>query len=144
MYLYEYKDEFAPRTKAVIDEILLAHDLQMLPWKGGYITYSMLIKSSEYKFVLSEFPGNCSSLILSNIQGSSELKQTVEFAIDVCKTLHYGALFVSGTSSLMKETLMDGFGFTIVVDGLFNPHSSYHNYFLMLSLNNKEEEECQE
>lgn len=106
------------------------------------ITSSIYLANAGHRSILSEFPGNCSSLVLSDIQNSFYLADDEEImvtkytenilnlSIDICSAINYGALFVSGTSPYMKQYLMSRYGFTMVMDNLVNPHSGRINYFL--------------
>lgn len=121
---------------------------------SGSITASIYLSGAGHTSILSEFPGNCSSLVLSDIQNSfyfsnNEIMTTkymeniLNLSIDICLAINYGALFVSGTSPYMKQYLMSKYGFTVVMDNLVNPHSERINYFLVkiFSYNDDPEDE---
>jgi hypothetical protein len=94
--------------------------------------------AGQSRILLSEFPGNCSSLILSNIQSSfysagltQYIKNNLDCAIEICIALKYGSLFISGTSGYMRKVLIEEYGFKVILDELMNPHSGSLNYFLV-------------
>lgn len=98
---------------------------------------------SDNAALLSEFPGNCSSAVISNITITSStivggsyvsvktpFKEAILAAEHLCRKLRYAALFVSVADVDMKNAIMD-MGFTIVLGDLPNPHSGYINYYLV-------------
>ena len=109
---------------------------------GGYINYSIkLIFAGRGPVILSEFPGNCSVLILSEIQAFSMSsgftalgERFLNAAIDIATDLSYYGLIISGTSTGMFNELVNKHGFTPVIEGIVNPHSGNTNFFLIKKL----------
>ena len=136
MYLSEYYSTYDSKGKETLEDIALKHECTVREHKNSpNITASIAIYSIGRMSVLSEFPGNCSSLVLSSIQSYCKnlpvFTAILDTAIDICKTLNYGALFISGTHTDMRTYLIDKYGFDVILDGLVTPHSSYINYFLV-------------
>jgi len=138
MYLYEFKHQGTVYN--IVTEIAGKYGIAVKEFfNGALISASVTLNSAgQPRILLSEFPGNCSSLILSNIQnnfytsGTSQyMKNNLNAAIEICLALRYGALFVSGTSRLMSDFLIKEYGFEIILDKLMNPHSGSFNYFLV-------------
>jgi len=140
MYLHEYYHS-SSHMRSYITK--LAEEFGLVVADGNHgskITSSIHISlaDADITSVLSEFPGNCSSLVLSDIQGgfcgnslSKMSDAAVNFSIALCKYASYGGLFVSGTSDDMLKTLVRDYGFSVVINNLHNPHSSRSNFFLL-------------
>lgn len=129
------------RIRALVDAITERHGYA---WRnngsgyGGGITYSIRIDlSSGYESMLSEFPGNCSSIVLSNIQGllPEMFRKVVIFSVDLCQEFKYGGLFISLTNQDLIDFAVRECGFKILTSDLFNPHSGSKNTFLLLDIN---------
>jgi len=138
MYLHEFK--YHNCTYDIITEIASKYGITVKEFfSGDLISASIILNSAGHtRILLSEFPGNCSSLILSNIQSnfydhgiSQYMKNNLNVAIEICLALRYGALFVSGTSDHMRNYLIKEYGFEIILGNLMNPHSGSLNYFLV-------------
>lgn len=138
MYLNEFKNGHT--VTRTINDIASKHGITVNGYSSaGLISSSVIFSSAgSGKILLSEFPGNCSSLILSNIQSnfngegtSHSMKNNLNCAIEICLALEYGALFVSGTYNVMRDILIKEYGFEIIMDRLMNPHSGMYNYFLV-------------
>jgi hypothetical protein len=104
-----------------------------------------IISTTGWRATLSEFPGNCSSLVLSNIQdgihcSKESIDSILKFSIALCERLEYGALFASGTTGTLRKYLEEQ-GFTPVLEGLFNPHSSSFNTFYVKKFFQREEKD---
>jgi hypothetical protein len=88
---------------------------------------------------LSEFPGNCCALILHSIQQQTNIRGELSIggrdallaAIDMCKRMEYSLLFITGTKEAMKDMLITRYSFEPVLEGIYNPHSDCHNFFLV-------------
>jgi nucleoid-associated protein YejK len=138
MYLYEFKHQGTVYN--IITEIAGRYGITVKEFfNGDLISSSVTLNSAgQNRILLSEFPGNCSSLILSNIQNnfytseiSQYMKNNLNATIEICLALRYGALFVSGTSRHMSDFLIKEYGFEVILDKLMNPHSGSLNYFLV-------------
>ena len=138
MYLYEFKHQRTVYN--IITEIASKYGITVKEFfNGDLISSSVTLNSAgQPRILLSEFPGNCSSLILSNIQNnfyssgiSQYMKNNLNATIEICLALRYGALFVSGTSRHMSDFLIKEYGFEVILDKLMNPHSGSLNYFLV-------------
>jgi hypothetical protein len=145
MYLFDFFDEDDDSVYSIVKSVAEKYNIATEPClPGKHINASIFIRDySGNQSLLSEFPGNCSSLVLSNIQGYDiggiDWKNGVDTSIDICKALDYGALWVSGTSSNMKEILINDYGFEVLEDKLYNPHSKNENYFLVKRFSKKDE-----
>ena len=102
---------------------------------------SFLHTGSQASFSISGFPGNCSALILLNVQTEFEFlisSGRSDFVLDVvhyakvfAESLGYRFLFLTTTSKSIKELLDTDFKEVISGD---NKHSGKHNYFLCCTL----------
>lgn len=109
---------------------------------GGYVDASIILgNSKQHSFLLSEFPGNCSTLILSNLQDvidtttyEPDARDAIKCAIELCNVFEYGGLMITGTSQKMMDILVNDFKFNVCIPDLFNPHSDNENYFLIKKL----------
>lgn len=136
MYLFQYKEE--EYVERIVMEALHKRELSVSEFERGIDINSTLYITSRsgLRVLLSEFPGNCSSLILSNVQSGLEdytdtYTKILEAAIEITQVMKYAALFITGTSSTMRKFLEDNYQFKCVVDQLYNPHSGKENFFLM-------------
>lgn len=138
MYLHEFKCQGTVYN--IITGIAGKYGITVKEFfNGDLISSSVTLNSAgQPRILLSEFPGNCSSLILSNIENnfyakeiSQYMKNNLNAAIEICLALRYGALFVSGTSDHMSYFLIKEYGFEVILDKLMNPHSGNLNYFLV-------------
>jgi len=141
MYLYNYNDSVENQI------VVLAADKQgftdvntdeHITFLNTSLRISDTRRVDTYNnnyFRVSEFSGNCSSLILSNIQNkSSEYKErALNVAIEICEKMRYAALFISGTGEEFKYWAINH-GFEIVINELYNPHSSNNNFFACLRI----------
>lgn len=140
MYLFEYGE--GPSIKLIIDETLSNDGIVVSSfYRGDADTNSCIYirNNLNHRAKLSEFPGNCSTLILSHVQYLSETKRDsfddfVKSSMTLCKVMEYATLIITGTSSKMKEHLLTEFGFEILLDNILNPHSNRYNYFLIKKL----------
>lgn len=117
---------------------------------GAITTSIQLAYNDKYSFVISEFPGNCSSIILHGIQSkifgdivdhcinSDIWKSIINIGIDLCKKLNYGALFISLSNEKCRDEVIKEFPFKCVTE-FKNPHSFKVNYFLQLLMNKEEQ-----
>jgi hypothetical protein len=140
MMLSEY--EIGSNVSRIIDRILSARDITVEEFEHGLGIGAGLNLNYDNgrEFYIHEFPGNCSSLVISGIQGSlsSPYESTrnatisaIEATIEIAKELEYGALFASGNDVEMRNILVARFEFEVVVKNLRNPHSGNDNFFLM-------------
>lgn len=124
---HEFFKEFCKENKITFDLIRI----------GLHVSSEVRISFGDFNFYLQEFPGNCSSLILSNIQDIlpyrySSVISLIKIIVDLCERAGYGALFISLTSeSVILQ--MEEFGFKRVYS-LLNPHSEKMNTFMVLEV----------
>ena len=137
MYLHEfYYDE---EISEIIFEAASNHKVETKTClEGKDINSSIYLVDVEGRAsILSEFPGNCSSLVLSDVQyrpdlmGTPAWRSKILASIDICESLSYGALWITGTSDQMKDILVKEYEFEVLEDKLYNPHSYNNNYFLI-------------
>lgn len=91
-------------------------------------------------FYITEFPGNCSLLVLHDIQAKlgindEELNEggqkILKFMEELSKSFNYAGFVVSLTARRLSEFLKNKYGFEPILEELYNPHSGYKNYFLI-------------
>jgi hypothetical protein len=115
--------------------------------KSPFCTYILTSIILSNGCIISEFPGNCSLLILSNVQtsfklwGEARFGKMLDLMEDLCKTLNYRGYIISGTDLPFKEFLTKIRKFKVVLNDLFNYHSNTKNWFVIW-YNNKENK-CQ-
>lgn len=139
-YLYHY---FISNYKVrdELNEMASKRGLELSPHKESYnIDSSIIVRDLHYGCLsfLSEFPGNCSALVLHSIQeyfyierNRKVIDNVIKFSLEVCKSLEYYLLFVTCTSEGMKNYLMKNYEFEIAFDPFINFHSGSINYFLI-------------
>lgn len=101
--------------------------------KGDYINSSVVLSKNGYNVCLSEFPGNCSSLVISCIQNRTSappISDIMKASIKLAEHMQYGAIFASGTDIDFRDWLAN-LGFEVITAGLYNPHSGSDNFFMM-------------
>jgi hypothetical protein len=139
MMLSEY--ESSTTVRETIDKIMAANNITVERFSQGFGIGAGLELNYDNgrEFYLHEFPGNCSSLVISNIQGSllstyepmkSFTFHAIEAVIEIAEKMEYGALFASGTNIRMKE-ILESMEFKPVAIGVHNPHSGNDNFFMM-------------
>lgn len=133
------------RTASLMDKLAEQCQVGLVARKGTSNLYASIavVAITGWRATLSEFPGNCSSLILSNIQNGipcsmDSIDSIMKFSIALCEELEYGALFASGTSEALRDYLVSK-GFEPVLEGLFNPHSISFNTFYVKKFFQREE-----
>lgn len=94
------------------------------------------INAGGFESRLEQFPGNCSTLVLSGIQelynvNKSAFDITVQYAIDICKLTAHAGLMISTTDQGLVDHVIDQFEFFIIVSDLLNHHSGSDNTFLI-------------
>lgn len=146
-YLFEFK--CGNPTHHKILEVASSSNVTISENTHIELHYSVRLVSRtivEQFATLSEFPGNCSSLVLDGIQrycGDHGISVggdiLVTAAINICKSLSYGALFVSGTTEDMRNIMRDKYGFETFLDDLYNPHSGRNNFFMIKLFSKKAE-----
>jgi len=146
-YLFEFK--CGNPTHHKILEVASSSNVTISENTRIELHYSVRLVSRtivEQFATLSEFPGNCSSLVLDGIQrycGDHGISVggdiLVTAAINICKSLSYGALFVSGTTEDMRNIMRDKYGFETFLDDLYNPHSGRNNFFMIKLFSKKAE-----
>lgn len=132
LFLYRTENTFANK---VINALLKKYELVFMDFYGNSDINSILYFEG---CLLSEFPGNCSTLVLSRIQSRYEteiLKNILEFSIEVCITLKYANLIITTTDRNFVEYLNDNYDFREAYN-LINFHSSRRNYFLIREITN--------
>ena len=139
-YLFEYKDNdrSTGRIARVIAEKYQV-SLSDFNKEGSINSIIKLNTESGYSSYLSEFPGNCSILVLGYIETyitssddlvQSHVKSVLEFSIELCKEFKYAALIVSGSIQSSHKFLEDK-GF-VEYDRIYNPHSGHETWFMRL------------
>lgn len=123
--------------------------LNGLAQKHG-LTYGMEWESrSELRFgssgALQEFPGNCSTLVLYNIQycffeDKALFVSLIDFSVELAKEFKYAQLIVSTTKQELIDFLRSNYEFSVILSDVVNPHSGNANYFLVKSTSGTEEE----
>ena len=127
MYLFSACD-CDGSTRAVVENVLTRHGLSVEEYvKGESITSRVHLTNHA---VISEFPGNCSAIVLSNIQGSRDADTSIKAAIDIARDMYYALVFVSGTSGTLRS-LLEANEFEVCLDSIFNPHSGSDNFFMV-------------
>lgn len=138
-YLHQYYYATEP-VKDIINKLAEEAGLTTDEWdRADHIANGIyLIKNSKH-FCLSEFPGNCSTLVLHNIV-DSEIRggkvvdvmylDALPLAEAICQTLKYAALMMSVSNINMANDLID-LGFEPVITDLRNPHSGNLNHFMI-------------
>jgi hypothetical protein len=138
MYLHEFK--LGGKVYDKVTGIAGKYGISVKEFQNSDLISSSVTFNSagQSRILLSEFPGNCSSLILSSIQNNFQytgitqyIKNNLDCAIEICIALKYGSLFISGTSGYMRKVLIEEYGFKVILDELMNPHSGSLNYFLV-------------
>ena len=83
-------------------------------------------------WILSEFPGNCSSIVVHRIESKDrDVRERIfRAARHIAGELDYALIFISGTSHRMFEHATE-FGFKPVLTEILNPHSGSENYFMV-------------
>lgn len=133
-YLYEYiKPERA--VKGRVDSIASKFDVTVSSAiEGANINSSVYLNIYGLSSLLSEFPGNCSSLILSSIEKfmayPNHLEKFVECSIAICINLKYAGLYITGVNEAMRKLLEEKYGFKCVAE-YTNYHSNKMNFFLL-------------
>ena len=141
-YLYRmllnrvYQDD-----KEFLEEFCLTNKLQIgRSVKGLNISSEIELNFRGKYFYLHEFPGNCSSLIISHIQDHLYGDESIplgfiEIIKDFCIKCGYGCIFISLTDNFIIEKMIN-YGFKKVWR-IWNPHSESLNTFLALEVNNE-------
>jgi hypothetical protein len=144
-YLYEYSDGGSTYTTKIVEDIRTRHQINVTEFdRRLHINSFMEVNymSEEYRGLchigISEYPGNCSSLILHNVETlasfhQSTMKHFLDFAEELGKALGYGALWVTGVNDSAQKFFCDN-GFKIVAS-IHNPHSGRENYFVVKDIN---------
>lgn len=133
-YLFDYKEDGL--TTSAINSTLSRRgfrvDAKRTIISQLSISSCLFIDSDHGRFFLSEFPGNCSAIIVSEIQYRTKdvREQMIKAAIDIAHELDYALLFASGTSKDLKDQLKE-LKFEEVLNNVFNPHSGSRNYFMV-------------
>jgi len=137
-YLFNYATMSSVKT--VIDVIAdeLGATITLFSKRDGVdckLIFSMPISnySEDLVFYLNEFPGNCSTLILSHVESvindyPQRAEVAVDFAYQVCKSLEYGSLMLSvitKSATLFAEER----GFEVITE-VYNPHSGQTSKFM--------------
>lgn len=90
-----------------------------------------------FSFYVSEFPGNCSSLVLHGISHFIEshpriTKRIFDFIDAFCEISRHSSVFISLADNKKPDYLKNevgAFGFRPLIQNLFNPHSGNRNVF---------------
>jgi len=141
MYLHEWYGQIKP-CKKILDQIAESGGFSIRgEFSGRSIDSSVTVVHKKGEFLFSEFPGNCSALVVSSIQSFSQFSSTSNFfdeiikvSIEMSEAMSYALLFASGTSDVMRSILIEKYGFEEVLGGIMNPHSGRENYFLVKRL----------
>lgn len=108
--------------------------------KGKRMTTSLLCKfeRGEQEFAISEFPGNCSAIVVHGVQdlfANSEelLLKAIDICRKFCSNYGYGAVMVSLTNDEIVDLICKERSFKVMTS-FTNPHSSNVNHFLVLHI----------
>jgi hypothetical protein len=116
---------------------------------NSYTQFFLNIEEEKHVFTIAEFPGNCSSLVVSGIQSqfmedcdfytiakaTSNLNQIMLFSEKLAVHLNYALLFVTTTSSVLRDALLDLDYYVMpTLDSVLNLHSGRENIFLVKKL----------
>lgn len=145
LYLYQYYNSFGS-ISSLVNDLLLPRGMTSAPFPfiGENSTHSsILLENAIGSSVLSEFPGNCSALVLSRVQihfhaSEGDFMAFVESAIGISNLLGYALLFITGTDNHMKCFLEEKYGFCVAMENIVNSHSGRENFFLYLNLDKVE------
>lgn len=158
--LDEYDEEDEDDSDRLVTDTIedICNKYSLSPYKNGSgdrgITYSLAMsvvnKSSPMHrstVLLSEFPGNCSSLVLSELQSPfvigeiAIVKDFIKASLEISEFLRYGALFVTTTSIELRDFLKSEYGFNVVME-MNNPHSGNNNFYMvkLFNYNNVDDE----
>jgi hypothetical protein len=139
----ELDPENAQYCKLIMNRKASDYHLKIEPeYDGRYINSHLMLSREDHspysgRCLLSEFPGNCSSLILSGIQSKLQSRDekmfddVVNFTISICELFKYGALVITGTSPELSQALEIIWDFKKEISGLYNPHSDNINFFMV-------------
>lgn len=115
----------------------------------GGIHSVVCVVYEECLFTISEFPGNCSSIVLSGIETHCEefeysilhngvFNKLIKIIIKFCQDCGYGNIFISLTrDDCIEASKKLGF---VTVWKTVNPHSGLLNTFLVLAVEQTKEE----
>lgn len=157
MYLFEYMQGDGDVTE-IIDAIADGYGFTVSERPNGDdVTHGIYLSTKGNNMYgdayLSEFPGNCCALVLHNIQKQANAagkldpagEALLNTALEMCERMEYALLFISGTHPRMKDRLIKEYGFSGVLDNIFNPHSGQNNFFLVKRIDwSKDDEEEEE
>lgn len=134
-YLHEYK--YNHKVANVLETVFERIGWRFHPDLSSSASINCRIvftDSYHNSLFLSEFPGNCSGLIIHEIENKPipELKKIIDASVEVCKELQYALLFASGVRDETKQALIE-MGFEIVLNAI-NYHSDRDNYFAVLRI----------
>lgn len=136
LYFHNYRKQDS-REFTLINDLLKELDVKVISFSYGTrnIDSSMYLALDKDKtFVISEFPGNCSTLIISRVQmwfeyyDSEFLNRFLEVGEKLGRLLGYGSIVVTGTNLKFIESLHEKGYVTNYTT--HNPHSGLTNYFL--------------
>lgn len=136
-YLHEYTSSIYKDgdIHKGIDEILSSLSLESLECgDGDNLNSYIVIGDGSDSFDLSEYPGNCTALILHGVEqlhgrDSDKLDRAILASIAIGEFLGYGIIWVTGTNEKVLAHLVNRFGFVCTIYGVMNPHSGNENYF---------------
>lgn len=140
-YLYEYHLGYSS-VKARINTIAAQFGVTTSHGQNpnGQINSSIKLKDALYESILAEFPGNCSTLVLFNIQGvfsqnskdgDDPFNKFVKSSIAISDDLNYAMLMVTTTDKHLTKFLEEKYGFVALIPPVVNPHSGRQNYFMV-------------
>lgn len=124
-------------------------DHENYPKMGGINSSFSFYSEESRTSILSEFPGNCSSLVLSKIEWNSvfgqyngqssedmlfEIENRINFAISFGKRFGYALLWITGVRAGFREFLVEKYGAQVVLENVYNPHSGKKNWFVIINL----------
>ena len=113
------------------------------------ITHEVVEFRTDYaNFTISGFSGNCSILILADVEpmfslylkGKSigRIDQVLTFAEDVCRFFDYASLMFSGTSPAVEKYLVEKKGY-VTIHSNTNFHSGNATYLVVKNIEERKE-----
>jgi hypothetical protein len=131
-YLFRIQS-FGNDSKDIFDTLIKKYNYEVTAFiPGSSVNASVTISTGCATFYISEFPGNCSALVLHHIQThwAYPIKDEImKFAIELCEKFDYACLFITTTDMDMVKDLINDYGF-VVTSSFVNEHSGSRNYFL--------------
>ena len=111
--------------------------------RDGILDTQVIIQtvSERYVCIITTFPGNCSGMILHNIQNalSGHRNLAASFTEKLCELFGYASLFISLTDEIVIAEFKEK-GYEIIHTNN-NAHSGADNYFMVKNIDLSEYED---